>query len=159
MACSRRFEHHRQSEYGARPWLAGVTKIEAASRGIACRADVLWCDPVDQRIRRQYTCRAGTQKNDCDVYTIADGKDDSKPIVRIRAKGRIKTLKGQITRFTEGRAREDRSPEAHARRTHHRSATTRVVRERCACTPARAPVRFSDAWEAAAVRRPAPTLD
>ncbi|MDP8968138.1 MAG: hypothetical protein M3N04_06020 [Actinomycetota bacterium] len=105
-----------------------MTKIEAASRGIACRADVLWCDPVDQRIRRQYTCRAGTPKNDCDVYTIADGKDDSKPLARIGAKGRIKTLKGQITRFTEGRAREDRSPEAHARRTHHRSATKRVVR-------------------------------
>lgn len=108
---------------------AGVTKLEGTSRGLPVELTYSGATWSINGFAVEYTCRGQKPENDSDVYTIVDGKDDSKPLSRIGAKGRIKTtLKGQITRFTEDGPRRIGHGKLTLNARIHRSATKRIVR-------------------------------
>lgn len=107
----------------------GVTKLEGTSRGLPVELAYSGATWSVNGFAVEYTCRGRKAENDSDVHTIAGGADGSRPLARIRAKGRIRTtLTGRITRFTEDGPRRIGGGKLTLDARIHRSATKRVVR-------------------------------
>lgn len=76
-----------------------------------------------------YTCRGRKPRTDSDVYTIAEGGDDGRPLARTGANLRIaKTLTGRITRFSEDGPRRVGTGKLVLDVRAYRSATRIVLR-------------------------------
>jgi hypothetical protein len=75
-----------------------------------------------------YTCHGKPAVNDSDVYTIVDGGDDSKALATFHDGHVRKTLKGDISRFTEDGQKDVGSGKLVLDVTVSRTGTKRIVK-------------------------------
>ena len=107
----------------------GVSSLRGKSRGLSALITYEKAKHSINGFAISYTCRGKAVVTDSDIYTIADGGDDTKPLATTTAGGKLtKTLTGKITRFSEDGTRRIGPGKVDLKLTVSRSGSKRLIR-------------------------------